>query len=83
MKVKLTERPDDITSLTGSAIGSKATFGKNFYANAEAQSAPESDASRFLGDLVRPCRMTIPKLERLYKIFVARTGSHRHFPTRR
>ena len=31
LKVKLTDRPDDISSLTGSAIGSKmAEFGKNF-----------------------------------------------------
>ena len=36
LTVALTERPDDISTLTGSAIGSKiAKFGENFYQNGE------------------------------------------------
>ena len=36
LTVALTERPDDISNLTGSAIGSKiAKFGENFYKNGE------------------------------------------------
>lgn len=36
LTVVLTDRPDDISSLTGSAIGSKiAKFGENFYKNGE------------------------------------------------
>jgi thiol-disulfide isomerase/thioredoxin len=69
LNVKLTERPDDISSLTGSAIGSKAAaFGKNFYANAEKrQKKPKVTLLDFWATWCGPCRMTIPKLERLYE----------------
>lgn len=68
MNVKLTDRPDDISSLTGSAIGSKiAEFGKNFYQNADKRKQkPKATLLDFWATWCGPCRKTLPILERIY-----------------
>ena len=68
LKVKLTDRPDDISSLTGSAIGSKmAEFGKNFYQNGEKRKAkPKATLLDFWATWCGTCRQTLPILESIY-----------------
>jgi len=68
LKVKLTERPDDISSLTGSAIGSKiAEFGANFYKNGDKRKEkPKATLLDFWATWCGPCRKTLPILESIY-----------------
>ena len=69
IQVKLSERPDDVSQMTGSAIGSKfKAFPKNYYKNAEkSQAKPKAILLDFWATWCGPCRQTLPILDRLYQ----------------
>lgn len=71
--VVLTERPENISSLMGSAIGSKAIeFGNNFYANAEKRNKkPKATLLDFWATWCGPCRKAMPVLHQIYKDFAS------------
>lgn len=69
--VVLTERPENISSLMGSAIGSKAIeFGNNFYANAEKRNKkPKATLLDFWATWCGACKQSMPTLHELYKTY--------------
>ncbi|MDR1759269.1 MAG: redoxin domain-containing protein [Fibrobacter sp.] len=74
LSVILTERPDDVSELTGSLIGNKAkALGENFYANRQkVLQKPKLTLLDFWATWCLPCRKTSPILARLYQKYAAK-----------
>lgn len=74
VSILLTERPDDVSELTGSLIGSKSlALGENFYINKEkVLQKPKLTLLDFWATWCVPCRQTSPILARLYQKYASK-----------